>query len=87
VAAKLAEYANEHCFGPRKHIIVPEAQHAKTGVLQFAGAHGIVMLLLRMMPTVKFDDEAPFETREVCDITCDRLLATKFEFGESATSK
>jgi len=40
-----------------------------------------------MMPTVKFDDEAPFETREVCDITCDRLLATKFEFSESATSK
>ena len=71
------EDALEHIFRPLQHFIVPEPHHAKPCAPQFLRPLEILKQPLRMLPTIKLDDQPRTQTDEIHDVTPKRHLSAE----------
>jgi hypothetical protein len=76
VGAERSEDLLQHTLRIRKHIVIPEADHAPASLHQVSAAHHI-QLGLRMLTAVDFDDQPAFDTGEVGEIGRYGVLATE----------
>ena len=60
-----------------EHVIIPEAQDSITARFEPARARRVADLVLGVLPSVDFDDEAGLGTEKVRNIRANRLLAPK----------
>jgi hypothetical protein len=71
-----------HARGIREHVVVPESNHAKSTGFQPASPLRIRLLLVRVLPSIKFNDQFGFVTNEIHHIQTQWLLPLEFEAGE-----
>ena len=69
----------EHDLGASQHIVVPEAQDAKTPRSEKHVSTCIVVGLFGMLAAVQLDDDRSLKAGEVADIGPDRMLSAEFE--------
>ena len=72
-----------HPCGIRKHVVVPESDHAKSTGFQPASPLRIRILLIRVVPSIKFNDQFGFVTNEIHNVQTQRLLPFEFEACEA----
>src|SRR5260370_9445312 len=72
-------YCFDHVVGVRKHVVVPESQHAESGRSQEMIATRVVCQLRGMVAAIQFHDAFPVERSEVADIESDLVLPSKLE--------
>jgi hypothetical protein len=76
VGAVRSEDLLQHTLGIRKHVVVPEADHAPALLHQVSVANGIARRL-SVLTTIDFDNQLAFDAREVGEIGRYRMLPTK----------
>lgn len=59
-------------------IIVPIAKNAKPFGFQISRTLSVLLLLISMLATVKFDNEQSLRTTEIYDVWTNRMLASEF---------
>lgn len=60
-----------------KNLIIPKAQNPKACSLQLSGSSHIFGDSLRMLSTIKFNDQFCFERNEIKDVAIKRMLPAK----------
>jgi len=75
-----------HAFNIRKHVVVPESDHAKSTRFQPASPLRIRLLLVRVLPSIKFNDQFGFVTNKIHHIQTQWFLPLEFEAGEPMSS-
>ena len=78
MGAKLAYSINnggEYSCSVQEHIVIPEAQYAKSLRLNYLVASNILHLTVLMLTSVQFNYEFCVNTREICHKTGNRNLA------------
>jgi len=69
------------------HLVVPDADHLKSLLVQPCVASGIIVALRIVLPTVEFNDGPCFQTNEVDDVTTDRELVSKAQAVQLSKSQ
>jgi len=69
-----------------KHIVVPEAQHAKAGFSEHLAAHGVAFSVFGMLATINFDNQFRFYANEVDDVAVDHELTPELATGQPSAS-
>jgi hypothetical protein len=74
-------------IGVRQHVVVPEAKHQVTQPFQDQCSFGILLDALRMLATIKFDDEPCIGTNEVDDEPINGCLSSEFPAFETTITQ
>lgn len=69
-----------------QHLIVPKPQDKESRLLQ-ALVTPLVSLIVQMLPTIHFDNQALFQAGEIQYVVQERMLATEFAARHLATSQ
>ena len=68
-------------------LVVPDANHLKSLLVQPCVASGIIVALSIVLPTVEFNDDPCFQADEVDDVATYRELASKAKAVQLSKSK
>jgi hypothetical protein len=71
----------------RENFMIPKSEDAEPLSMEPFGSSGVVFLLLRVLPAVKFDNQPPVEADEIHYKMTDRDLTTELVFTEPTVSK
>jgi hypothetical protein len=74
-----------HRLSIAKHVVVPEPQNPKPGVLEKPGASGVSVF--SVLPAVDFHRQLCFEADKVEDVVSERVLPSKFETADLPSLK
>ncbi len=66
--------ALQHRFGPLKHFVVPEPNHAKSAAREIARALEIFEQTIRVLPAIELDDQPRSHANEIHDVPAKRHL-------------
>jgi hypothetical protein len=69
----------EYDLGPNQHVVVPEAQDAKTLRSEKHVSTCVVVGLFGMLASVQLEDDRSLKTGEVADIRPNRVLPSEFK--------
>ncbi len=74
---KLQQDRLQNAFRICQHVVVPEPNYPATEFIQYSRTLGIGISLIRVLPTVHFDDQSSSDTSEVGHIGADGYLSAK----------
>jgi hypothetical protein len=77
----------EDRIGLAQYVVVPEADHSKSGMLQPSGPRGVVARAVEMLPAVEFDHQPRTESDEIDDPRTNRLLPAELDARQPASAK
>jgi hypothetical protein len=77
----------EHFVHVAEHPIVPESKNSIAARVQKRSAGFIFRQLIRVLTSIEFDDDAPFDRAEVGDVSANRMLTPEFDVPNPAAAK
>ena len=76
---KCVANGEHNAFRIAQHLVIPEPDHPIAATLQPWRTHQIATHGIGVLPTVHFDNQLGFGTKEIDDVAADRLLTSKSE--------